>query len=74
MPTGRASGAPDVLQEAQVEVITNEECGVYHDPVHDTHICAGRGVPNVCSVVLYFSQTCRLKQNSVTYIKVQVLN
>lgn len=42
---------PEVMQEAKVEAISNEQCqNVYGTIVTENHICAGTGMPNACSV------------------------
>ena len=42
---------PETLQEGLVDSISNEECREIHFGfIRDTHICAGTGTPNACSV------------------------
>jgi serine protease 33 len=46
----RDSWIPDILQEANVEIPSNEWClDVHLGYIRDTHICAGTGYPNACS-------------------------
>lgn len=48
---GQDEWIPDQLQEALVEAITNEECRELQiGYIRDSHICAGTGMPNACSV------------------------
>ena len=47
---------PSILQEALIESISNDDCNVIHfGYIRDTHICAGTGTPNACSVSLFLS-------------------
>lgn len=44
------SWIPDILQEANVPIMSNEDCLDAHiGYIRDTHICAGTGYPNACS-------------------------
>jgi len=47
---------PEILQEGLVDSISNEECNEIHFGfIRDTHICAGTGTPNACSVSILIS-------------------
>ena len=49
--SGRDDWIPDILQEANVPIPSNEWCLEAHiGYIRDTHICAGTGYPNACSV------------------------
>ncbi len=48
---GLDSDVPSILQEAEIEVPTNEQCSLTFFMLRDTNICAGTGTPSACRVI-----------------------
>ena len=58
---------PDRLQEAQMDILKNEECKTSWSEflISDNHMCAGQGTPNMCAVSIGHSFPVHIQINRV---------